>query len=130
MMASTVRMNVRNALVGLTIPEVLDVRATQVWRGDTEGVGYTDEWLDELYAEYAGEPCMTGTMVTDVRLLGTGLTLKAGTTVKLTAATNLPYVPVGWFAAPLDDRDDWLGGEDDSILLDHEDVTDLVEWEG
>jgi hypothetical protein len=119
-----IRSNVRNFLVGLTIPEILEVRAG---RDCPETLACIDEWLGELYAEYAGEPCMTGTMRTGVHMLGTALVLKAGTTVNLTAATNLPYVPVGWFAAPAEDRDDWHGGEDDSILLDYRDLDNLEE---
>lgn len=120
----------RNFLCGLTIPEVLSVRVVRVEMGQHDNVDHIDEWLSELYEECRGEPCMTGIMRTDVKLLGTDLVLKAGTTVDLTAATNLPYVPVGWFATPVDDRDDWFGGEDSSILLDHDDVTNLEEWEG
>jgi len=123
-------MNMRNFLCGLTIPEVLSVRRRRVEMDQHNNVVHIDEWLSELYDECMGLPCMIGTMVNTVKLLGTGLVLKAGTIVELTAATNLPYVPIGWFAAPLDDRDDWLGGEDHSILIEHSDVTNLEEWEG
>ena len=62
-------------------------------------------------------------MNTTVKLTGTGLVLKAGTIVQLTAATNIPNVRGRWFAAPVEDRDDWLGGAEDSIFLYEEDCT-------
>ena len=67
-----------------------------------------------------------GIMNTDVTLLGTGLKLKAGTIVRLLAATNIPNGRGMWFAAPVEDRDDWHGGDEDSILLDEGDCRVLA----
>jgi len=68
---------------------------------------------------------MYGTMETDVKLLGIGLTLNQGQRVHLTEPTNLPPSDkIRWFAAPADGR--WPDGidrnRDDSILIDHDDV--------
>lgn len=65
----------------------------------------------------------TGVMNETIKLLGTGLVLKAGTIVKLTPASNVPRLSGLWFASPLTPDADWLGSDDDSILLGGDDVT-------
>jgi hypothetical protein len=119
------RMNMRNFLCGLTVTEVLEVRRG---RECPDQISYIDEWLHELCEEFNGGPCLTATMSKTVKLLGCGLVLKIGTRVALTAATNLPYVPIKMFGQPMDARTDWLGGYDDSILLDAGDYEDLEDW--
>mgnify|MGYP001561255173 CR=1 FL=1 len=64
-----------------------------------------------------------GVMNDTVKLLGSSLVLHAGEIVELTAPTNLPKTDkVQWFAKPRYPRQDWLGGEDDSILIDDRNV--------
>lgn len=69
---------------------------------------------------------MTGTMRTNAFLLGSSLVLWKGQKVKLIKATNLPSHPFGqrYFARPADGKwsDRIERREDDSILLDEEDI--------
>jgi hypothetical protein len=65
---------------------------------------------------------ITGVMNVPVKLTGTGLALKAGTIVKLTPATNVPVTSGVWFASPLTPDAGWLGGDEDSILINSADV--------
>lgn len=70
-----------------------------------------------------------GTMLQDVHLLGTSLSLKKGQKVHLTFASNQPNG--GWFARPIDCK--WpsgvIGSEQDSILLEDGDFTFNEEYE-
>ena len=47
------RANVRNFLVGLNMQEMLEYRKGAVERGDADGVGYADEFMREVAAEFA-----------------------------------------------------------------------------
>ena len=60
---------------------------------------------------------LIGLMKQDVHLLGTDLRLKKGELVCLTPVTNLPDSKYKFFAKPLKKRKDWLGDEDDSIVI-------------
>ena len=69
---------------------------------------------------------LTGTMRTDVALLGTTLTLNKGQRVYLTFADNQPQdSPDKWFARPLDGiwPDGFERSDEDSILVSRSDVS-------
>ena len=65
----SLRQNVRNFMVGLTISEVREALAGAVERGETRRAGYIEEWLGELEEENAlygdddawadGDDCIT-----------------------------------------------------------------------
>jgi hypothetical protein len=50
----TLRMNVRNWLVPLTVAEVQDELDWAIEQGETEKAGYIEEFLHELEAEFDG----------------------------------------------------------------------------
>ena len=50
----SLRQNVRNFLLPLTIAEVEQELIVSIERGDTVRARYVEEFLDELHAEFAG----------------------------------------------------------------------------
>ena len=46
------RSNVRNFLVGLNMQEMWEFRDDAIARGDSEGVGYADEFIREVESEF------------------------------------------------------------------------------